>query len=171
MGAKITTNGSEPVVLAGGLAYVESRAQLVLDPGLADGSTVRMELTYDRELGRVVASELHVTRAREGRELTSKNLREIAIQNAVVKVVMNWMLHVIGEDSMTATAADALDNFNPAKGRAKPEVLRDAAVIYTIARVGSWPPLKTVAETLGVSQSTATRLVADARKVGLLTDG
>lgn len=167
----MTTRGSEPVMLSGGLLYVESRAQLVLDPGLSDGSRVSMELVYDGELGRVVASELTVHRAGDGNEITTSSLREIAVQNAVIKVVMNWMLHVVGSDGLSITAAEALDGFKPAKGRPRAEQVRDAATIYTIARVGSWPPLKTIAERLSVSQSTATRLVAEARSSGVLSDG
>lgn len=167
----ISIDSSEPIALAGGRLYVEAGAQLRLEPGLSDGSTVEIDLAYDRILGRVVATSIRVERASEGEEITTRRMHEIKVQNALIKVVMNDMLHVVDANGMAISAAKALDHFETAKGRSRVDQVRDAAIIYTIATVANWPPLKTVAERLEVSQSTATRLVAEAREHGELTDG
>lgn len=51
-------------------------------------------------------------------------------------------------------------------GRAQPEHVSIAARIYRIATIVGLPPLRTVAEKLGISQSTATRLISKAREAG-----
>ncbi len=157
--------------LAGGRIICMSAAQLTLKPGLSDGSSVTIDAAYDNKLGRVVATAVQVKRNGAGGEITTRKLHEIHIQNALIKVVMNQMLFALDENQMTQPAAEIIDQFAPAKGRPRSETTRDAALIYTIATVANWPPLKTVADKLSVSQSTATRLVAEARTLGMLDDG
>lgn len=155
-------------VLIGGRIVVARRAILEMTPGLSDGSQVVLKIAFDPELMKVVCDTITVTRPAEGSEVTTKFLREVKIHNAVINVAMNSMISVIGKNGLVSDAAKVFDNFKPAKGRDRSEVVADAAIIYTIARLADWPPLKTVADQLSVSQSTATRLVAEARKRDLL---
>jgi DNA-binding transcriptional ArsR family regulator len=60
-----------------------------------------------------------------------------------------------------------LSRMRAAEKRDASEALHDSIAVYRIATAISYPPLKLVADTLKISQSTATRLMTRARDAGL----
>ena len=175
MTGKISVRPSESFVyyseIDGWSLQVAEFADVHMDSGLSDGSSVDMHMVYDADLHRVVADRVEILRAGGGSEITSKFLREIKVQNAVRHVAMNYMIKVIhGIHHGLQSATDFLDKSRPAKGREKQDVLVDAALVYEIALLGALPPLQKVADYLQVSQSTATRYVSEARRNGLIKE-
>lgn len=139
----------------------------VLD-ALSDGAGYEIEIVYDARLERFVADSVKIERAGEGQEVTARLIRELTIQEIIADVALSemTMLWFSDEDGPAGkiSGTQALDRINPAAGRDQSEVVDDALLISTLAKLGNWPPLVTVAERLGVSHSTAKRLVARAKE-------
>ena len=166
---KYSSNVAKTVALAGGTLDVAVTATLNILDGLSNGASVEMQLTYDFKLGRVVVSEILIRRNGEGSELTTSLLHEIHVTNALQQTVLANMIKVVTPPAGTLVpASEMLDSYPPAQGRDRDQVRRDAATIYEIATIANLPPLKTVAEQLGITHRTATRRVAEAREAGLL---
>ncbi|GHD50690.1 hypothetical protein D9V29_11830 [Mycetocola manganoxydans] len=174
--SSIIAVGSETADLLGGEVRIRTNANVMTTGELNDGATVDIDIVYDPDLGRYVAESVNVRRGGNGTEVTARLIREVRVQDAIVSIAMSDLIEVLSsdedEDYITVSSGhDWLAKVKPVRERsASDDALRDAAVIYTIARLGNWPPLATVAKHLGVSQSTATRLVADARARGLFFD-
>lgn len=146
---------------------------LVTSPGevrvLHDSFTAHIECTLDRSLGRIVCSRVSVSRSNSG-EITSLQLREVAVQT-YVKAAADEMVEVLGRHGERQMLVAARGLFEPATGRSRNEIVADAALLYIIGTLTNRPPLKLVASHLKVSQSTATRLVSEARSQGLMPHG
>lgn len=128
--------------------------------------TIRVEITFDRKLGRSAAALVSVGRRAEGDEVTSLTLREVRVQWAVQATGLTVSTVSTGTDHSESGAA-YLMRMRDRKERTTEETIADAATIYRLAAAVSMPPLKTVADNLSVSQSTATRLMNRARVDGL----
>lgn len=166
----VTVDQTEIEVLsrAGVHLVVHAKANLVSGGALSDGAFLEIDIAYDTQLKRVVAESVTVNRPGEGSEVTARLMREVKVQESIVAVALVDMVKVHrGDDSddpsdwLTRTGQEQLDAIRPMRERSRSEVLDDAAIVYTLATLANWPPLKTVAERLEVSQSTATRLVAE----------
>lgn len=127
---------------------------------------IRLKVVYDPALRRMAASSIAVEREGEGSEVTSLTLREVRVQSAVqqsgliaVKVA-SGNAHVSAAEFLRAVRQDETPITKA----------RSAAVIYQVAALINLPPLKTVADALRVSQSTATRMVNQARAAGLIDE-
>lgn len=158
----------QPVFRAQGRLAVWTRATLELPAIISDGSSVQIVMVLDEKIGQIVAESVTITRSGPGAEVTARFLREVKVHNAMIKVVMNHMIRVLDGPRVLGTAAKVLAEFTPAKGRDRSAVLQDVAIVYEIAALGAWPPLKTIADTFEISQSTATRYVSEAREAGYL---
>lgn len=108
--------------------------------------------------------ELTIMRADDQTPITSAALRHVRVAE-VLEAVIRREVH-------TATGARAMHEFWSAADRADPgkrdQLLLSVARQYAIARAAGAPPLVEVAIAVSASQSTATRLVAEARRRGLL---
>lgn len=128
--------------------------------------TIRVDITFDRRLGRSAAALVSVGRKAEGDEVTSLTLREVRVQWAVQATGL-MVSTVSTSTDLTESGAAYLKRMRDQTERAPEETVTDAATIYRLAAAVSMPPLKTVADNLSVSQSTATRLMNRARVDGL----
>lgn len=141
---------------------------------------ITISVVYDEVLGRFAVESVTVKRSGDGTEVTGTMLRDIRIQERVQHSALQqmWIPHtgtlrgarLTVDGQRLYTAATVLKSIAPMVGRATKSDAQNAVYIYDIAEVAYLPPLKTIADTLKVSQSTATRLMARARDLGL-TDG
>ncbi|MEF3405292.1 hypothetical protein [Agromyces sp. CCNWLW203] len=160
----------DAISLLGGVVRARPSAHLRASGDLSIDATVEIEIALDEALGRYVAKSVRVECDEPGGEVTAKLLREVRVQEAIVSVALRDMISVVlGEhedDVEVLSGEEMLARVKPMRGRDRYEVVQDAMIIDAIARLGNWPPLATVAARLGVSQSTATRLVAEGRRHG-----
>ncbi|MGM1017327.1 MAG: hypothetical protein ACQEW8_07310 [Actinomycetota bacterium] len=136
--------------------------------------SVAIDVVFDPKLERFAADAVRVVRGGDGTEVTGVVLREIRVQDFVQqmathamfveRVVLDPTQHGLGR------VEPVLKKIPPVSGRSTAENVRQAAFIYRVAQVLNVPPLKSVADLLKVSQSTATRLVAKARSEGFVQE-
>lgn len=108
--------------------------------------------------------ELTVKQSSEGTPVTSAALRNVRVAEVLQTVLRRKLLDVRGQR--------VKQEFWTAEARRDPN-LREALLLsvartYAIAKACGAPPLVEVAASLDASQSTATRMVAEARQKGLL---
>lgn len=110
---------------------------------------------YDAGSRRYEITELIVTTPAGGPPVSSAGLQEVAVREAIRQ-------------------AAPLGSWRPVEQRPRPkrdDEYADAAREYVHARLFGFAPLEHVAKVYNVSQSTATRIVAEARRRGFATDG
>src|SRR5690606_36410142 len=99
-------------------------------------------------------------------EVTSLTLREVRVQNALQ--VSGLKVSTVSEPGHPiSTGGEYIRRMRERTDRSLAESVTDASRVSHLAAVISLPPLRTVADSLGVSQSTATRLMSRARSEGL----
>ena len=158
----------ERVVLGNGVSVPRSWTVIVREePGVPGG--IRLRVEYDEALGRSAAVAVTVERAAGGDEVTSLTLREVRVQSAL-QLSGLYVSAVIDRSGETVSGAEFVRKMRERTARTSMESVADAAVTYRLATAVNLPPLKTVAECLGVSQSTATRLMNRARVEGMASD-
>jgi hypothetical protein len=156
---------AERVVLGNGVSVPRSWTVIVREePGVPGG--IRLHVEYDETLGRTAAVAVTVERGGAGDEVTSLTLREVRVQSAL-QLSGLYVSAVVDRSGDTLTGADFVHRMRERSGRTSMESVADAATTYRLATAVNLPPLKTVAECLGVSQSTATRLMNRARGDGM----
>lgn len=134
------------------------------EPGVP--GAVRVHVAFDARLNRTVAAEVRVLREGDGDEVTSLTLREVRVQYALQASGLQ-MSTVAEPGQPVATGAEYLRRMQEREDRDLTASVVDASTTYRLASVINLPPLKAVADCLGVSQSTATRLMNRARFEGL----
>jgi hypothetical protein len=163
-------HGTEFFLVADGDDVVSLPPDLVLARSIeatsegGDGDPFHLQLTASWNDDR---REYEITRLlveKNTEAVTTLGLRGIAVQDLFQSAV-----------EVTAHLADG-SNFSmqrPGQGAEDADGtarLLWAARVYALSRAYSVPPLKAVADSLRVSQSTATRLIARARAEGMLGD-
>ncbi len=136
------------------------------EPGVP--GAIRVHVAYEPRLNRTVATEVSVLRDEDGDgdEVTSLTLREVRVQYALQ--VSGLLLSTVLEPGHTVeTGADYIRRMRERTDRDLTASVVDASTTYRLASTINLPPLKAVADNLGVSQSTATRLMTRARFEGL----
>ena len=134
------------------------------EPGVP--GSIRVHAVYDSTLNRTVAAEVRVLREGDGDEVTSLTLREVRVQYALQ--ASGLQVSTVAEPGHpVATGAEYLRRMQERSDRDLTASVVDASTTYRLASVINLPPLKAVADCLGVSQSTATRLMNRARFEGL----
>lgn len=154
----------EPIDIVPGLSVLPRATFEFSETGVGE---ISIEVIYDSFLERLAVESVTVT-ASPGEEVTGAGLRSVRVQDCLRQAGLEMAL-VQTESGEWQEADRLLEIGRYARAAAEPdgrEVL--AARLYTVARLVNAPPLKETAQHLGVSQSTATRLVARARKLGLL---
>lgn len=160
----------ERINLGSGVTLPRSwRARVSGEQDVPGTITVRVE--WDNALGRTAVVFAALEREAEGVDITSQVLREVRTH----WIMTRSALDVVTVD-ITTEDGDKLDGIPVrdflsrvrARGEREPlETLHAAISVYRVATAISYPPLKLVADTLQISQSTATRLMSRARDSGL----
>ncbi|WP_374316071.1 hypothetical protein [Microbacterium sp.] len=155
----------ERVALGNGVEVPTSWSVVVSDePGVP--GTIRIEVVHDTRLNRAVAAEVRVLRQGGGDEVTSLTLREVRVQHALQ--VSGLLVSTVSEPGhAVVSGAGYIQRMQNREGRDLAASVIDATRTYVLAAAINLPPLKAVADGLGVSQSTATRLMNRARVEGL----
>lgn len=136
-------------------------------PGIP--GTVRAHLVYDPTLQRAAAESIRVDRSGEGDEVTTTLLRDLRVQ-AIVKWAAARVVRIDGDLSEPETYRQYLTRLRADESRSEEQNLREAVRLYRLASVINDGPLKLVSEQLGVSVSTATRMMNRARIAGLVDE-
>lgn len=157
-----TADVSEERVALGNGIELPARWSVVVrgEPGVP--GAIRIGVVHDARLNRAVAAEVRVLRQGDGDELTSLTLREVRVQHALQ--LSGLMVSTVSEPgSPSVSGGEYLQRMRMRTDRDLAANIVDASRTYLLAAAINLPPLKTVADSLGVSQSTATRLMNRAR--------
>ncbi|MCK3771273.1 hypothetical protein MZK47_16545 [Microbacterium aerolatum] len=130
---------------------------------------IRLHVVFDEKLRRTAAASVRVDRAGEGVEVTAAALRDVRVQYLVALSSMR-VVEVAREQGKTEPLNQYLAGVRSRTDRTDEETVREAVTLYRIAATVNLAPLKLVSEQLGVSVSTATRMMARAREAGLAGD-
>lgn len=146
------------------------RSWVAVVTGLPDiPGAVRVHLVYDPTLRRAAAQSIQVDRSGEGDEVTTTLLRDLRVQ-AIVKWAAARVVRIDGDFSEPETYGQYLTRLRADESRCEEQNLREAVRLYRLASVINDGPLKLVSEQLGVSVSTATRMMNRARVAGLVDE-
>lgn len=132
-------------------------------------ATIRMHVVFDEQLRRTVAASVGVDRAEEGAEVTAAALRDVRVQHLVTVSSMR-LVEVTREQGKPEPLGEYLAKVKARSDRNYEETAREAVVLYRIASTVNLAPLRLISKQLGVSVSTATRMMARAREAGLAVD-
>lgn len=137
------------------------------EQGVPGVITVRAE--WDEALGRSAVAFAGLERTQGGIDITSQILREVRTHWIMARSALD-VVAVEVEEGRTVGAREFLGDLLARKDRMTTDAVDDAVAIYRVATALSFPPLKLVADTLKISQSTATRLMSRARELGIAPD-
>ena len=132
--------------------------------------SIRVRVVYDQQLRRSVAASVRVDRSGEGEEVTAASLRDVSVLQIVQRSALRVVTVQRGEGEPMSLGKYLADVRAHASDREFGETVLEAVRLYRIATTVNIAPLKLVADELGVSVSTATRLMARARGAGLAED-
>ena len=131
---------------------------------------IRVGVVYDQQLRRSVAASVRVDRLGEGEEVTAALLRDVSVLQIVQRSALRVVTVQRGEGEPMFLSEYLPGVRTHASDRASGDTLIEAVRLYRIATTVNIAPLKLVADELGVSVSTATRMMARARGAGLAED-
>ncbi|MFD4958426.1 hypothetical protein [Microbacterium sp. NPDC058389] len=131
---------------------------------------IRVRVLYDQQLRRSVAASVRVDRTGEGEEVTAASLRDVSVLQIVQRSAVRVVTVQRGEGPSMTLSEYLADVQAHASDRKYAETVLEAVRLYRIATTVNIAPLKLVADQLGVSVSTATRMMARAREAGLAED-
>lgn len=164
----VEVTDSERIDVGDGVSV--SKAWDVIAMGEANvAGAIRLHVVFDEQLRRTAAASVRVDRAGEGVEVTAAALRDVRVQYLVALSSMR-VVEVAREQGETQPLSQYLAEVRSRSDRTDEETMRDAVTLYRIAATVNLAPLKLVSEQLGVSVSTATRMMARARESGLAVD-
>ena len=130
---------------------------------------IRAHLVYDPTLRRAAAEAVRVDRAGPGDEVTTTLLRDLRVQY-VVQWAARRVVRIRGAGGSDENYSQYISRIREDKNRSVEQDLIEAARLYRLASVTNEGPLKLVADELGVSVSTATRMMNRVRGTGLLDE-
>lgn len=146
------------------------RAWIAVVTGLPDiPGPVRAHVVYDLTLRRAVAGAIRVDRQGPGDEVTTTLLRDLRVQYIVQWAAMR-VVRIQGEADATENYSQYITRVRAEGSRSSEQTLIEAAKLYRLASVTNQGPLKLVSDELGVSVSTATRMMNRIRGTGLLDE-
>jgi hypothetical protein len=133
--------------------------------------TITVRVEWDKALGRTAVVFAALEREAEGIDITSQVLREVRTHWIMTRSALDVVSVDVDteEDGERAgmPVREYLSRVRAQKDREPMESIHAAIAVYRVATAISYPPLKLVADTLQISQSTATRLMSRARDSGL----
>jgi hypothetical protein len=132
--------------------------------------TITVRVEWDAALGRTAVVFAALERDGEGVDITSQVLREVRTHWIMTRSALDVV--TVDVESVDGAAEripvqEFLGRELAREEREPEDVLYDATTVYRVATALSYPPLKLVADTLRISQSTATRIMSRARDSGL----
>lgn len=128
-----------------------------------------LHVVFDEQLRRTAAASVRLDRTGVGGEVTAAALRDVRVQYLVTLSSLR-VVTVTRETGKAESFSDYLEKVKSRTDRTDPETVREAVTLYRLAATVNLAPLKLVSEHLGVSVSTATRMMARAREAGLAGD-
>lgn len=131
---------------------------------------IRVGVVYDQQLRRSVAASVRVDRLGEGEEVTAALLRDVSVLQIVQRSALRVVTVQRDEGEPVFLSEYLADLQADASDREHGETVLEAVRLYRIATTVNIAPLKLVSDQLGVSVSTATRMMARAREAGLAED-
>lgn len=137
--------------------------RVLASTALSGGLDVSIEVAYDESKRRYVMVSVDYSRPLERGGMTAQQMREIDIWT-LVESSLPSLVKVHGSPLMMSLPADGAN----LRGSRDEDLLLGVARKYALSRAMGHSPLKDVAEWLQVSRATATRIVARARRSGLL---
>lgn len=137
------------------------------EPNVA--GAIRLHVVFDEQLRRTAAASVGLDRVGEGDEVTAAALRDVRVQYLVAVSSMR-VVTVTRDGGEPERFSEYLKRVKSRADRTYEETVREAVALYRIATTVNLAPLKLVSEQLGVSVSTATRMMARAREAGLAAD-
>lgn len=137
------------------------------EPNVA--GAIRLHVVFDEQLRRTAAVWVRLDRAGEGDEVTAAALRDVRVQYLVSLSSMR-VVTVTREVGKPESFGEYIAEVSSRTDRTYQETVLEAVTLYRLAATVNVPPLKLVSEQLGVSVSTATRMMARAREAGLAED-
>jgi hypothetical protein len=137
---------------------------------LGTGGSIHVRAVYDQQLRRSVAASVRVDRVGEGDEVTAASLRDVSVLQIVQRSALRVVTVQRGAMEPRSLSEYLADVRAHASGRDLGETVLEAVRLYRIATTVNIAPLKLVSDQLGVSVSTATRMMARAREAGLAED-
>ncbi|MDQ7880320.1 hypothetical protein Q9R08_20195 [Microbacterium sp. QXD-8] len=160
----------ERIDLGSGVTLPKSwRARVSGEQDVPGTITVRVE--WDDTLGRTAVVFAALEREAEGVDITSQALREVRTHWIMTRSALDVVTVDVGTENGDKRdripVRDFLSRVRAREEREPLESLHAAISVYRVATAISYPPLKLVADTLQISQSTATRLMSRARDSGL----
>ena len=162
----VRSNLGSTIDIGGGLRLSRRATAEVIDDNT--GQTVTLEVLYDENLRRLVAERVTIERRGEGTEVTGTDLRAVRVQDYLAQAGFAMLQRLQPDGSYLAGTSLMKRGEILGAGKSGPKAEEIAARLYTTFSVVNLPPLKGIASTMNVSHSTATRLVANARKRGLI---
>jgi hypothetical protein len=150
--------------------HMPSRWDAVVTDEPDNLGAIRVRVVYDQQLRRSVAASVRVDRAGEGEEVTAASLRDVSVLNLVQRSALQVVTVRRREGESLRLSEYLADVQAHASDREYGETVLEAVRLYRIATTVNIAPLKLVADQLGVSVSTATRMMARAREAGLAED-
>lgn len=137
------------------------------EPNVA--GAIHLHVVFDEQLRRTAAASVRLDRVGEGSEVTAAALRDVRVQYLVAVSSMR-VVTVTREEGKPERLSKYIEGVRSRTDRTYEETMREAVTLYRIATTVNLAPLKLVSEQLGVSVSTATRMMARAREAGLADD-
>lgn len=150
--------------------HMPSRWDAVATGEPGNPGAIRLHVVYDEKLRRSVAASVRVDRTGEGEEITAVSLRDVSVLQIVQRSALRVVTVQRGEGPSMKLSEYLADVQAHAADREYVETVREAVRLYRIATTVNIAPLKLVADQLGVSVSTATRMMARAREAGVAED-
>lgn len=136
-------------------------------PGIP--GAVHARIVYDPTLRRAVAESVGVDRSGLGDEVTTTLLRDVRVQ-AIVQWAAARVVRIDRDGGDLESYGEYIARLRTDEGRSDEQNLREAVRLYRLGSVINDGPLKLVSEELGVSISTATRMMNRARVAGLVDE-
>jgi hypothetical protein len=130
---------------------------------------IHARIVYDPTLRRSAAESVRVDRSGLGDEVTTTLLRDVRVQ-AIVQWAAVRVVRIDRDRGDLESYGEYIAHLRADKGRSDEQNLREAVRLYRLASVINDGPLKLVSEELGVSVSTATRMMNRARVAGLVDE-
>lgn len=137
---------------------------------LGTPGSIHVRAVYDQQLRRSVAASVRVDRSGEGDEVTAASLRDVSVLQIVQRSALRVVTVQRGATEPTSLNEYLADIRAHTSDRNLGETVLEAVRLYRIATTVNIAPLKLVSDQLGVSVSTATRMMARAREAGLAED-
>lgn len=164
----VEVTNSERIDVGDGVSIPKAWDAVATGEPNVDGA-IRLHVVFDEQLRRTAAASVRLDRAGEGDEVTAAALRDVRVQY-LVAVSSTRVVAVTREEGKTESFSQYVAEVASRSDRTYEETVREAVTLYRIAATVNLAPLKLVSEQLGVSVSTATRMMARAREAGLAED-